>query len=152
MELADGVFVAASREQVWDFLSDAARLSSCLTGFEAAEILAGGRGFSGSATISLGSQVLRFPTRVEWIQQQPPDGGSLRALSQIGSQQVTGEGRIALADAGSGTEVQWQIAVMLPVSLQENAMLHQVARNVATAVVRGFFSCLKERLGDMSEV
>lgn len=152
MDLADGVIVAASRQQVWDFLADADQLSSCLQGFEAAETIAGDRGFAGSATITFGSQVLRFPTRVEWIHQQPPDGGRLRALAQIGSHEVSGEGTIELVDTGSGTGVHWQIAVAFPGSLQENAMLSQLARNVASVVVRGFFSCLQERLNGISTV
>lgn len=152
MDMADGVTVAASRQQVWDFLADAEQLSSCLQGFEAAETIAGGRGFAGLATIALGSQVLRFPTRIEWIQQQPPDGGRLRALAKIGSHEVTGEGTIELVDTGSGTGVHWQIAVAFPGSLQENAMLNQLARNVAAAVVGGVFSCLQERLDGISTV
>jgi uncharacterized protein len=151
MELAGDIGVAAPRQQVWDFLADTVQLSSCLVGLETAEIIGEGSGFTGVATISLGSQQLRFPTRVEWIRQQPPDGGRLSALARLGSLHVAGEGTIDLEDAGSGTLVRWQIAVALPDSLQENAMLNQAARGVAATVVRGFFACLQQRLNGISD-
>lgn len=152
MELAGGIAIAASRQQVWDFLADTVNLSSCLAGLEAPEVFAEGRGFTGLATISLGSQQLRFPTHVEWIQQQPPVGGRLSALARLGSHEVTGEGTIELDEAGSGTDVRWQIVVTFPESLQENPMLNQVARSIAATVVRGFLTCLQDRLDGVSDV
>lgn len=152
LELADVMVVAAPRQRVWSFLADPAQLSSCLAGLEAVEIAADGYGFAGAATLPLGAQALRFPTRVEWLEQEPPGRGRLRALATIGSHQVTGEGTIELREEGAGTEVRWQIMVVLPPALQENTMLAPLAHNVATTVVRAFFTCLMAHLQDVSAV
>lgn len=151
MELGGEIGIAAPRGQVWDFLADSRQLSSCLVGLETAEVIKNGSGFAGIATISLGSQQVRFPTHVEWIEQQPPDGGRLGAVARLGSLEVTGEGTIALEAADPGTHVRWQIVVSFPESVQENGMLNQVARGVAAAVVHGFFDCLQERLNGVSD-
>jgi carbon monoxide dehydrogenase subunit G len=152
MELADAVVIAAPRQRVWSFLADAAQLSSCLSGMDTVEIAADGSGFAGAATLPLGSQVLRFPTRVEWLEQEPPSHGRLRALATIGGHQVTGEGTIELLEDVSGTEIQWHITLVLPAALQENAMLGPLAKNVAATIVRAFFSCLVGHLQDVSAV
>jgi carbon monoxide dehydrogenase subunit G len=152
MELADGVTVSASRQRVWAFLVDATQLSSCLRGLEAVEIAADGSGFGGAATFSLGSLVLRFPTRVEWLEQEPPERGRLRALAKISGHEVVGEGTIELSENRAGTAVQWQVALSFPAALQENAMLAPLAQNVATTLIQGFFTCLQERLKDISTV
>ena len=152
MELADAIVIAAPRQLVWSFLADPAQLSSCLAGIDAVEVAADGSSFAGAATLPLGSQVLRFPTRVEWLEQEPPGRGRLRALAAIGSHQVTGEGTIELLEDGSGTEIQWHITLVLPAALQENAMLAPLAKNVAATVLRAFFSCLEAHLQDVSAV
>jgi carbon monoxide dehydrogenase subunit G len=151
MEIVSGMFVAAPRQDVWTFLADAEKLSSCVRGLETAEIDADGLGFGGPATLALGNQALRFPARVAWLQQQPPEGGRLRAGAQVAGHEFSGEGTIQLTEAGSGTEVQWHLDIILPSSLQENRVLAQMVHNVATMVLDAFFACVQERLREISD-
>ncbi len=151
MEIDSGLTVAAPRRQVWAFLADSELLSGCVHGLEAVEIGEDGLSFAGPATINLGSQALRFPASVTWLEQQPPEGGRLRACALIGGHEFAGQGTIRLDDVEEGTEVRWHLDIALPPALQENRLLIQLVQNVAGAVVDRVFGCVQARLKEVSD-
>jgi len=150
MEIASGLTVAAPRREVWAFLADSKLLSGCVHGQEAVEIGDDGLSFAGPATILLGSSALRFPASVTWLEQQPHEGGRLRASALIGGHEFAGQGTIRLDDVDEGTEVRWHLDIVLPPSLQENRLLAQLVQNIAGAVVERVFSCVQAHLREVN--
>lgn len=150
MEIDSGLTVAAPRRQVWNFLADTEQLSGCVRALEAVELGDDGLSFAGPATITLGSQALRFPTSVRWLEQRPHEGGQLSARAQIGGHEFAGQGTIRLADVDEGTEVRWHLDIVLPPALQENRLLIQLVQTIAGAVVEGVFTCVQTRLREIN--
>lgn len=148
MDFEDEVIVSASRAQVWAFLLDPHALGRCMPGIETVEIIEPGRAFGGTARIGFGSLEVKFPARVEWLEQEEMSGGRLRALAQVAGHQIEGLGTLALADAVevSGTHLTWSATVTIPDAFAENPLTAQMGKAVVLRFIKNFFECIEARL------
>lgn len=148
MDFEDEVIVSASRAQVWAFLLDPHALGRCMPGIETVEIIEPGRTFGGIARIGVGSLEVKFPARIEWLEQEEMSGGRLRALVHVAGYEIEGLGTLALADAVEmpGTHVAWSARVSLPEAFTQNPLTAQMGKAVVVRFIEDFFECIESRL------
>lgn len=146
MQFEDEVVIGSPREQVWAFLLDPYALGGCVPGLEEVKIFEPGRAFGGTARIAFGSLVVKFPARVEWLEQDELRGGRLRVLAQVAGHPLEGQGALELADESEGTRLAWSARVTLPEALTENPFTAQMAQTVAVRFIKNFFECIKTSL------
>lgn len=150
MEFNDTILVAASRERVWQALSNPEEIGPCIPGLETVEIYDEGRAFGGQASVKLGSSALTFPARVAWIEREAPNGGRLQASARLAGYDIKGEGVVTLDENGKGeTTLRWQADVVVPDELAENPLMAQMARMFAGRFLKGFFECVEARLASV---
>lgn len=149
MQFEDEVVVDSPREQVWTFLLDPYALGGCVPGVEEVEIFESGRAFGGIGRISFGSLEVKFPARVEWVEQDELRGGRLRALARVVGHEIEGEGTLNLTDEGAGTRLAWSASVLLPEALTENPFTAQMGQTVAVRFIKNFFECIQTRLANV---
>lgn len=145
MHFEGTVNIRASREKVWDFLTDPHAVSQCAPGVESVEIVTPGRQFRAAASVGLGSMKVRFMVDVEFAELDPPRRATLKAHGTAPGSVADGTGEMALAKGPDGsTDMRWttDITVLGTIASLASRLMGNVAQKLST----DFFSCVKSRI------
>jgi len=145
MHFEGTVTIQASRQQVWDFLTNPEEVSQCAPGLESMEIISPDEKFRAVAAIGLGNIKARFTTDVEWVTLDPPNmakmkahgtapGSAVDVISEMTLNQITAE----------QTELLWaaDITVLGTIASLASRMMGSTTQKLTGQ----FFNCVKNKI------
>ena len=142
MLLQGSTTINTRREQVWQFLTDAERVSQCAPGIESYDVIEPAKLFRIVARVGFGTLRLKFLIDVEWLDLHAPSHGTLRARGTASGNtaDVTTEMQLIELD-GNQTQLIWSANVILSGTLASTAP--QRVGGVAYRLAETFFGCVK---------
>ncbi|HJW22821.1 MAG TPA: carbon monoxide dehydrogenase subunit G [Candidatus Limnocylindrales bacterium] len=144
MDFAGRVSIAATRQAVWDFLTDFEALPTCGPGVESVEPLSDGRARI-HARLGFGFIVARFTIDLESVAVEPPDHATIRGSGEAPGSQVEGRAEMRLSGPPAGpTEIDWNAEVELFGSLAGAGA--RLVESAAGRLIDQAFDCVRSRL------
>ena len=145
MRIGGKVNVKASRENVWNVLTDTESVSQCTPGLESLEIIVPGRKFKAVGALVVGAIKVGFKADVEWLELEPPhravmkmSGRGRKTSFKVGSEALLSDG------VDGSTDLQW--AARVKVKGTANKLTARLLKPVINKVMGKFFKCLKKRM------
>lgn len=145
MRLEGKTLIAAPREKVWEFLTDATAVARCVPGLESVEVVVPDRKFRALAAVGLGSVKTRFATEVEWLDLDKPTRACMKAhgMAPGGAADATAE--MTLADAPDGsTELAWTAEVSVAGTIASLAA--RVLGGISKKITGAFFARVRKEV------
>ena len=114
MRFEGKVNIRASRKKVWDYLTDAEKVSRAAPGLERLEVVEPGKKFRVVTAIGFGTIKARFTSDVEWTDLQPPDRAAMKAHGMAPGSAVDATSAMLLSDGeGGSTDLAWSADVTI---------------------------------------
>jgi uncharacterized protein len=114
MRFEGKVNIRAPRMKVWDYLTDAEKVSRAAPGLEKLEVVEPGKKFRVVTAIGFGSIKARFTSDVEWTDLQPPDRAAMKAHGMAPGSAVDATSAMLLSDGeGGSTDLAWSADVII---------------------------------------
>jgi carbon monoxide dehydrogenase subunit G len=114
MRFEGKVNIRAPRKKVWDYLTDAEKVSRAAPGLEKLEVVEPGKKFRVVTAIGFGSIKARFTSDVEWTDLQPPDRATMKAHGMAPGSAVDATSAMQLSDGeGGSTDLAWSADVTI---------------------------------------
>jgi hypothetical protein len=145
MLLKGDVTIQAPRKQVWDFLTDPARVGQCLPGMESIETIEPLRRYRGVVSVGLGSVKARFNGDVEILELNEPDHARLKAHGTATGSAADALSEMRLSDGPAGsTRVQWTADIH--VSGQLASLASRLMAPVSQKLAAIFYDEIRKRI------
>lgn len=145
MKFDGTVEIAAERQRVWDFLTDAEKVSTCAPGLESMKVLEPDQRFEATAAIGFGSVKVRFVTEVEWVELDPPNLAKMKAHGNAPGSAVDVLAQMELMDGADGsTRMDWTADVTVSGTI--TSLASRLMGSVTKKVTQNFFDCVKGEL------
>jgi len=138
------VEVAASRDRVWSFVSDPARVAACAADVEHLEVIDATH-FRVTVRAGIGPIRTTFAIDAEFTELREREHAEVRATGRARGSAVEMSNVVDLADVGDGrTALRWRAEVNMSGAIANiGSRFMQAAADKTT---REVFACLKERL------
>lgn len=145
MRFEGKVSIGAPRPEVWEFLTDANRVSHCMPGLESIEIVTPNEKFRALGALRLGTVKLKMNTDVEWVELDAPHRAKMKMKGTAPGSSIDVASEMQLADGPNGsTEMEWSAEVKV---LGTIASLAARLMNPVTQKLTGdFFRCVKTKI------
>jgi carbon monoxide dehydrogenase subunit G len=145
--IIDGDFtIQAPIQQVWDFLIDIPKMSTCMPGVESLE-LSGESTYKGMVTIKVGPIATSFQGDVELVEQEEPKflKAKLQGHDHKTSSMVTGEFSAHIKPlAENSTQIDYQFDLKIRGRLGQFGQA--VIQDTARQLTNEFVNCLRSRV------
>ncbi|MBI4769308.1 MAG: carbon monoxide dehydrogenase subunit G [Chloroflexi bacterium] len=139
------VNIHASRQQVWEFLTDAEKVTQCAPGVESVEVLIPNEKFRATAAIGFGSVKARFVGEGEFVEMDPPHRARLKAHGAAPGSAADIDSEMILSEGPDGsTDMKWTANVMILGTLASLAA--RLMGSITHKLTAEFFTCLKKRI------
>jgi carbon monoxide dehydrogenase subunit G len=136
--------IKASRERVWEFLTDPRLVSRCAPGLERLET-PDDRRFRALGKVAFGPIKGSFTVEGIWVERVAPERARLRARGKIPGNTVETEVRVTLSThKETATAVRWEADVKLKGLLALTG--GRGLQPVADAAANAFFRCVRRNL------
>ena len=145
MQINDSFTINAPQEKVWDFLFDIPKLSECVPGIEAVEVV-DEQTYRGKLVVKVGPIKSEFTGRVTLTEAKAPNriAGTVEGDDKASASSVKATFTGTLSPVEAGTEAAFQVDANL------RGRLAQFGGPVITATAKKltaeFAKCLKEKL------
>lgn len=137
--------IKASREEVWEFLTDAESVAKCTPGLESMEILDPGRKFQAVGAMGLGTVKVKFKTTIEWTELTKPDQAKMKMNGTAPGSSIDVGSEMNLSDGPDGTtDLAWTADVRIVGSIASLAA--RLMKPVTAKLTSQFFSCVKKKI------
>lgn len=145
MHLEGSVNIKAPREAVWQFLTDAQKVSQCAPGVESVEIVEPGIKFRAVAVIGFGAVKARFAGDVEFLELDAPNRAKIKAHGSAPGSAADVLSEMFLADGPDGsTDMKW--AAEVTVLGQLASLAARMMAPVSQKLSEQFFACVKKKI------
>ncbi|HTR03660.1 MAG TPA: carbon monoxide dehydrogenase subunit G [Thermoanaerobaculia bacterium] len=139
------VSIKASRQKVWDFLTDPHKVSGCAPGLEKLEIVEPGQKFRATTSIGFGSVKVKFVNDVEWLEMDAPNLARMKAHGTAPGSGVDAESAMRLTDGQEGgTDLAWSADVTVVGTIASLAA--RLMGGVTKKLTAAFFDSVKEAI------
>lgn len=145
MQLSGTVTIKASRQRVWDFLTDPQRVAQCAPGVQSVTVLEPGRTFRATAGIGFGAVKANFTGDAEWVELDPPNRAKVRAHGKAPGSAADVVSEMVLVDNPDGT-VQMHWTADVNVLGQLAGLASRMMGPVSQKLTEQFFSCAKRKI------
>jgi len=145
MHLEGTVNIKASRQAVWQYLTDPHKVSECAPGVESVEVVEPGRKFRAVAAIGLGTVKAKFAGDAEFVELEAPNRAKIKAHGNAPGSAADVMSEMFLSDGpDSSTDMKWTAEVVILGSLASLAarMMAPVTQKLTTE----FFNCVKKKI------
>lgn len=114
MRFEGKVNIQAPRQKVWDYLTDAEKVSRAAPGLEKLEVVDPGKKFRVTTAIGIGTIKARFVSDVEWTSLDPPNKAGMKAHGMAPGSAVDATSGMELSDGpGGSTDLAWSADVTI---------------------------------------
>ncbi|HAJ05600.1 MAG TPA: hypothetical protein DCL76_03490 [Chloroflexi bacterium] len=145
MKFDGKVKINASRQVVWDFLTDPDLVSQCAPGVNTVEVVEPDKKFRTDVGIALGAVKVSFAMEVEWVELDSPNLAVMRARGNAPGSAAEVEANMDLQETDDGmTELNWRADVQIMGRIASLAM--RLAPGVTKKLVGEFFDCVVARI------
>lgn len=144
MEIHGTELVNASREEVWNFLTDAESVASCTPGVESIRILEPGKRFEVTGGVKLGTVGLKAKTVIGWTDLVELEHARMKIRGRGPGTMIDGTSEIALRAVEQGTALDWKGSVQVRGTLATLAA--RLLKPVTERVLREFFAQMKAKI------
>lgn len=112
MHLEGTTTIKASRQAVWEFLTDPTRVAQCAPGVESVNVLEAGKRFQATAAIGFGTVKARFTGEAEFLEMDGPNRAKIKAHGNATGSAADVISEMILGDGPEGaTELKWSADV-----------------------------------------
>jgi carbon monoxide dehydrogenase subunit G len=145
VEFEGVVQIKASRQKVWEFLTNPNLVCTCAPALKSVEIIEPDKKFKAVAGVGFGSVQVVFVTEAEWMELNPPDHARMIAHGDAPGSCVDIESTMILSDGEEGfTELKWSADVVVVGTI---ASLASRLMGGATKKLTGaFFDCVRDKI------
>lgn len=145
MRLEGQVEIKASRETVFDYLTDPQSVSKCMPGVKSMEVITPEKKFRAMGSIGLGTVKVSFTNDVEWTELDPPNGAKMKMRGRSPGSSIDVTSEMSLADGGEGTtQMNWTADVKVLGTIASLAM--RLMKPVSQKLTGDFFNCVKKHI------
>jgi carbon monoxide dehydrogenase subunit G len=145
MHLEGTVNIKASRETVWQFLTDPNKVSQCAPGVETVEIVEPGKKFRAVAAIGFGTVKARFAGDAEFLELEAPNRAKIKGHGNAPGSAVDVMSEMFLSDGPEGsTEMRWTADIVVLGQLASLAA--RMMAPVSQKLTEQFFACVKKKI------
>jgi carbon monoxide dehydrogenase subunit G len=145
MHLEGTVNIKASREIVWQFLTDPNKVSQCAPGVETVEIIEPGKKFRAVAAIGFGTVKVRFAGDAEFLELDAPNRAKIIGHGNAPGSAADVTSEMFLSDGPEGsTEMRWTADVVVLGQLASLAA--RMMTPVSQKLTEQFFASVKKKI------
>ena len=145
MHLEGNVAIGASRQKVWESLTDPYFVSQCAPGLESMEIIEPNKKFQAVAGAGFGSIKITFKTDVEWLELDPPTKASMKVHGTAPGSAVDMTSAMILSDGPDGsTNLNWTAEVVVLGTIASVAA--RLMQPMANLLIGALFKCIKGKI------
>jgi uncharacterized protein len=145
MQFEGEVLINASRDKVWNFLTDPNFVSQCAPGLKSVDVVVPDKKFKAVAGVGLGSVNVTFETDVEWVELSPPDHAKMKAHGKAPGSGVDVVSDMYLSDGQDGiTKLKWKADVVVVGTIASVAS--RLMGGVTKKLTGAFFDCVKAKI------
>ncbi len=145
MHMEGTVNIKASRETVWQFLTDPNKVSQCAPGVETVEIVEAGKKFRAVAAIGFGTVKARFAGDAEFLELEAPNRAKIKGHGNAPGSAADVTSEMFLSDGPEGsTEMRWTADIVVLGQLASLAA--RMMTPVSQKLTEQFFSCVKKKI------
>lgn len=145
MHLEGSVNIKASRETVWQFLTDPNKVSQCAPGVETVEIVEPGKKFRAVAAIGFGTVKARFAGDAEFLELEAPNRAKIKGHGNAPGSAADVMSEMFLSDGPEGsTEMRWTADIVVLGQLASLAA--RMMAPVSQKLTEQFFACVKKKI------
>ncbi len=145
MHLEGQVTINASRDKVWQFLTDPYFVTQCAPGLQSMEVIEPNKKFQAVAAAGFGSVKVTFKTDVEWLDLDPPTWASMKVHGTAPGSAMDMASEMLLSDGPEGaTELKWAAEVIVLGTIASVAA--RLMSPVAQLLVGTLFKCIKNKI------
>jgi carbon monoxide dehydrogenase subunit G len=145
MRFEGKVNIRAPRKKVWDYLTDAEKVSRAAPGLEKLEVVEPGKKFRVVTAIGLGTIKARFTSDVEWTDLQPPDRAAMKAHGMAPGSAVDATSAMHLSDGeGGSTDLAWSADVTISGTIASLAA--RLMGGVTQKLTAAFFDSVRKEI------
>ena len=145
MRFEGKVNIAASRPDVWAFLTDANAVSQCMPGLETIEIITPDKKFRAVGSLGLGSVKLKMNTDVEWVELDAPHRAKMKMQGTAPGSSIDVASEMQLSDGPNGsTDMEWSADVKVLGTVASLAA--RLMKPVTQKLTGDFFGCVKKKI------
>jgi len=144
VKLKGSQILAGTPQQVWDLLTDPARLAKCLPGCERLEP-AGDDRYTVEMKLGLAAVSGRYSGSVALSEKKPPTSFRMKMEGKGAGSFVSGEGKIELADLKGATQVRYagEAQVGGAIAAVGQRMMEAAAKNIVQQFFENAAALLK---------
>jgi hypothetical protein len=143
MRFEGKVNIRAPRKKVWDYLTDAEKVSRAAPGLEKLEVVEPGKKFRVVTAIGFGTIKARFTSDVEWTDLQPPDRAAMKAHGMAPGSAVDATSAMTLSDGeGGSTDLAWSADVTISGTIASLAA--RLMSGVTQKLTAAFFDSVRK--------
>ncbi len=145
MHLEGTTNIKASRQKVWEFLTDPHKVAGCAPGVESVEIIEPDKKFKATASIGLGSVKAKFSGDGEFLELEAPNRAKIKGHGNAPGSAADVVSEMFLSDGPDGsTDLKWTADIVILGQLASLAarMMGPVTQKLAGE----FFNEVKKRI------
>ena len=145
MHLSGSVTIRATRERVFEFLTDPNQVGQCAPGVETITITEPGKKFQAKAGIGFGAVKATFTGDAEWVELDPPHRAKVKAHGRAPGSAADVTSEMKLAEDGNGnTVVEWtaDIAILGQLASLAARMMAPMSQKLTGQ----FFDCVRTKI------
>ncbi len=145
MQFSGTVNINASRQKVWDFLTDPNQVAPCAPGVESVEVVEPGRKFRAIAAIGFGSVKARFNGDGEFVELEAPNRAKIKAHGNAPGSAADVMSEMFLSDGPDGTtDMRWTADIVIVGQLASLAA--RMMAPVSQKLAEQFFAAAKKKI------
>jgi carbon monoxide dehydrogenase subunit G len=145
MRLEGVTSIKASRQKVWEFLTDPQKVASCAPGVESVEVIEPGKKFRATASIGFGSVKAKFTGDGEFLELDAPNRAKVKGHGNAPGSAVDVVSEMFLSDGPDGsTDMRWTAEVVVLGSLASLAA--RMMAPVSQKLTAEFFNAVKKKI------
>lgn len=143
--LSGTVTIKATRQKVWDFLTDPLQVGQCAPGVETVEITEPGKKFRATAAVGFGSVKARFTGEAEFVETEPPHRAIIKAHGVAPGSATDVMSEMKLVDNPDGTtQMSWSADVTVLGQLASLAA--RMLTPVSQKLTEQFFELVRKKI------
>lgn len=139
------VNIAAERDKVWAFLTDADFVSQCAPGIKTMEIVVPKEKYLAVASVGFGSVVVEFKAQVKFLELIEPEFARVKAHGDGSDSAVDVTSEMHLSNGLNGsTDLAWNADIVVVGKIASVAA--RMMGSVTKKLTNQFFECVKDQI------
>jgi carbon monoxide dehydrogenase subunit G len=145
MKLTGSTEIKASRQKVWDYLTNPEFVAKCAPGLEKMEVVEENKKFKATGSVGLGNLKVNISGDIEFVTMEAPNRAVMKGRGSAPGSAVEGTAEMKLRDGENGTTIMdWSadVNVLGTIASLASRMMGSMAQKISGQ----FFDCVKAQI------